>query len=182
MNKNACLNTSEAAEIDECQLNSFISIMRISTPFLAPVFKNDKSDCLLCQFVPTHNKVYFIRLSKKVNHHTITTLNPYQSVQVAAMYKWKANKIQPVSSFESNERASESDSDWWQQIINAEKAAGFHQRQREFDAYFTLKFSDIEEFFWLTQKQVDRLIVNNLRFKKCELLLWMLRNQKKAFA
>ena len=41
---------------------------------------------------------------------------------------------------------------------------------------------NIEEFFWLTQKQVNRLIVDNLRFKKHELLLWILRNQKKALA
>ena len=55
--------------------------------------------------------------------------------------------------------------------MNAEKAAGFYQRQREFNAYFTSKFSDIEEFSQLIQEQVDRLIVGDLKFKKCELLL-----------
>ena len=31
--------------------------------------------------------------------------------------------------------------------MNAEKAAGFHQKQSKFNAYLTLKFSDIEKFF-----------------------------------
>ena len=62
------------------------------------------------------------------------------------MYKQKINKIQPVSSFKSNKKTSENDSDWQQQVMNAEKTAGFHQRQREFNAYFISKFSDIEEF------------------------------------
>ena len=87
------------------------------------------------------------------------------------MYKQKANKIQPVNSFKSNERAPESDSDWQQQVMNAEKTAGFHQKQREFNAYLISKFSDIEEFSQLTQEQIDRLIVGNLRLKECELLL-----------
>ena len=43
-----CLNVSEAAEIDKCQLSLFISAMRISTPFSASVFKGDESDYLLC--------------------------------------------------------------------------------------------------------------------------------------
>ena len=47
MNKNTCLNMSEAAEIDEHWLNSLTNVMRIPTPFLAPVFKGDESDCLL---------------------------------------------------------------------------------------------------------------------------------------
>ena len=48
INKNACLNISEAAEIGEHQLNLFTSAMRISTPFSALVSKGDEPDCLLC--------------------------------------------------------------------------------------------------------------------------------------
>ena len=48
MNKNVCLNVSEAAEIDEHQLNSFISVMKIPTSSSAFVFKGDEPDCLLC--------------------------------------------------------------------------------------------------------------------------------------
>ena len=114
VNKNTYLNMSEAAKIGEHQLNSLTNVMKTSTPSSASVFKSDKPDYLLHQFVFTHNRVYSIRLSKKMNHHTITALNLYQSVQVAAMYKQKADKIQPISSFESNERAPESDSGWWQ--------------------------------------------------------------------
>ena len=80
VDKNTCLNALKAAEIDEHQLNSLTSIMRIPIPSSAFVFKGDKPDCLLCWFVFTHNRVYSIRLSKKVNHHTITALNFYQSV------------------------------------------------------------------------------------------------------
>ena len=60
-----------------------------------------------------HNRVHSVRLSRKVNNHIITALNLYQSVQVAAMYKQKANKVQSISSFKSNERVPESDSSWW---------------------------------------------------------------------
>ena len=112
MNKNICLNTSETAETNEYQLNSLTSIMRISISFSASVFKSDEPDYLLCQFVSTHNEVHFIKLLKKMNHHTITILNFYQSVQMAAMYKQKINKVQSMNSFKSNERASESDSGW----------------------------------------------------------------------
>ena len=112
MNENTCLNVLKAAEIDEHQLNSLTSVMRILISSSAFVSKNDESDCLLCWFVPTHYRVHFIRLSKKVNNHTITALNLYQFIQMAAMYKQKANKIQPVSSFKSNKRAFESDSSW----------------------------------------------------------------------
>ena len=52
-----------------------------------------------------------------------------------------------MSSFKSNERAPENDSNWQQQIMNAEKAADFHQKQSKFNAYLISKFSDIEEFF-----------------------------------
>ena len=68
------------------------------------------------------------------------------------MYKQKTNKVQPVGSFKSNERAPESDSSWQWWVINAEKAVSFHQKQNKFDIYLTLKFSNIEEFSWLTQK------------------------------
>ena len=63
------------------------------------------------------------------------------------MYKQKSNKVRSVSLFESDEKASESDSNWQQQIMNAEKTADFHQKQSKFNAYLTFKFSDIEEFF-----------------------------------
>ena len=92
------------------------------------------------------------------------------------MYKQKINKVWSVGSFESDERASENDSNWQQWVINAEKAVGFHQKQSEFNTYLTPKFLNIKEFSWLTQKQIDRLIVDDLKFKKHELLLWMLRN------
>ena len=182
MNKNIYLNVLKAAEIDECQLNSFTSIMRTPTPLSAPVSKGDEPDCLLCWFVPTHNEVHFIRLSRKVNNHTITVLNPYWSVQVAAMYKQKTNKIWSVSSFKSNERAPESDFNWWQWIMNAEKTVDLCQKQGEFDAYLISKFLNIEEFSWLTQEWVDRLIVGDLRSREHELLLWILRNQEKTLA
>ena len=87
------------------------------------------------------------------------------------MYKQKANKVQSVSSFKSNKKVPESDFSWQQQVINAEETAGFHQKQSKFNAYLTPKFSDIEKFSQLTQKQVDRLIVDNLKFRKYELLL-----------
>ena len=102
--------------------------MRTSTPLSAPVSKGDEPDCLLHQFVPTHNRVHSVRLSKKVNNHTITALNPYQPVQVAAMYKQKANKVQPVGSFKNDERAPESDSNWQQQVMNAEETVSFCQK------------------------------------------------------
>ena len=156
--------------------------MRILILFSVFVFKSNKPDCLLHQFVPTHNKVHFIKLSRKVNHYTITALNFYWLVQVAAMYKQKINKIQSVSSFKNDERAPESDSNWQQQIMNAEETADFYQKQSKFNAYFTFKFLNIEEFSQLTQKQVDRLIIDDLKSRKCELLLWMLRNWEKAFA
>ena len=76
-----------------------------------------------------------------------------------------------MSSFKNDERALESDSNWQQQIMNTEKAAGFYQKQGEFNVYFTSKFLNIEEFFQLIQEQVDRLIINHFRFTKCELLL-----------
>ena len=145
--------------------------MRTSTPLSTPVSKGDEPDCLLCWFVPTHNRVHSVRLLKKMNDHTITVLNPYQPVRVAAMYKRKANKIQPVSSFKSDGRAPESDSSWQQQAMNAEEAVSFCQKQGKFNAYLTPKFSDIEEFSQLTQEQVDRLIVGNLRSREHELLL-----------
>ena len=110
MNKNMCLNAPEVVEIGECWLNLFTNVMRTLTPFSAPVFKGNKLDCLLHQFVPTHNKMHSIKLSRKVNNHIIAMLNLYQPVQVAAMYKQRANKIQSMSSFKSNERALESDS------------------------------------------------------------------------
>ena len=182
MNKNMCLNALKAVEIDKCWLNSLINIMRTSTSFLASVFKDDEPDCLFCWFVPIYNEVYSIRLLRKMNHHIIAALNFYQFVWMTAMYKWKTDKVQSVSSFKNNERAFESDSDWWQQIMNAEKTADFYQKQRKFNVYFTSKFSDIKRFSWLTQKQINRLIVDDLRFRKCELLLWMLRNWKKALA
>ena len=87
------------------------------------------------------------------------------------MYKQKINKVQSVSSFKSNKKASESDSNWQQQVMNAEKTVNFYQKQGKFNAYFIFKFSDIEKFSQLTQEQVDRLIVNNLKFKKHKLLL-----------
>ena len=87
------------------------------------------------------------------------------------MYKQKTNKIWSMSLFKSNERASESDSNWQQQVMNAEKTADFCQKQSEFNVYLTSKFLDIEEFSWLTQEQVDRLIVGDLKFKEHELLL-----------
>ena len=52
-----------------------------------------------------------------------------------------------MSSFKSNERASESDSSWQQQIMNIKKAESFHQKQSEFNAYLIFKFLNIEEFF-----------------------------------
>ena len=55
--------------------------------------------------------------------------------------------------------------------MNAEETEDFHQKQNEFNVYLIFKFLDIEEFFWLTQKQVDRLIVDDLKFRECELLL-----------
>ena len=55
--------------------------------------------------------------------------------------------------------------------MNAEKTAEFHQRQSKFNIYFTFKFSDIKKFSQLIQKQIDRLIINNLKFKEHELLL-----------
>ena len=87
INKNMCLNTLKVAEIDEHQLNSFTSMMRILIPLSASVFKGNKFDCLLCWFVPTHNKVHSVRFSKKMNYYIITALNLYQSVQMTAMYK-----------------------------------------------------------------------------------------------
>ena len=110
MNENVCLNTSEAAEINEHQLNSLTSVIRTSISSSASVSKGNELDCLLYQFVLTHYRVYSIRLSRKVDNHIITALNLYQFVQVAVMYKQKANKIQPMSLFKSNERAPESDS------------------------------------------------------------------------
>ena len=101
---------------------------------------------------------------------------------MAAMYKQKANKVQSMSLFKSDEKAPESDSNWQQWVMNAEKTVSFHQKQSEFNAYFTLKFLNIEKFSQLTQKWIDRLIVGDLKFKECELLLWILRNQKKALA
>ena len=95
---------------------------------------------------------------------------------MAVMYKQKINKVQSMSLFKSNESISESDSNWQQQTMNAKKTADFHQKQGKFNVYFIFKFSDIEEFSQLTQKQVDRLIVNDLKFKEYELLLCMLRN------
>ena len=83
--------------------------MRISTSFSAFVFKNDESDYLLYQFVPTHYRVHSVKLSKKMNNYIITALNLYQFVQVAAMYKQKTNKIQLINSFKSNEKAPKSD-------------------------------------------------------------------------
>ena len=80
MNKNMCLNTLKAVKTDKYQLNLLTNVMRIPIPFSASVFKSDESDCLLCQFVPTHNKVHFIKLSRKINYHTIIALNSYQSV------------------------------------------------------------------------------------------------------
>ena len=77
MNKNIYLNALKAAETDEYQLNSFTNMMKISTLFSASVFKNDESDCLLHQFVSTHNRVHSVKLSRKMNHHTITALNLY---------------------------------------------------------------------------------------------------------
>ena len=77
MDKNTCLDMPEAAEIGEHWLNSLTSVMRIPTPLSAPVSKGDELDCLLCQFVPTHNGVHSIRLSRKVDNHIITALNPY---------------------------------------------------------------------------------------------------------
>ena len=47
MNKNTYLNMSEAVEIDEHQLNSFTSVMKILIPFSASVFKSDEFDYLL---------------------------------------------------------------------------------------------------------------------------------------
>ena len=44
------------------------------------------------------------------------------------MYKWRANKVQQMGSFKSNEKEPESDSNWWQWIMNAEKAVGFCQK------------------------------------------------------
>ena len=58
----------------------------------------------------THNEVHSVRLSKKMNDYIITVLNLYQFVWMAAMYKQRANKVQSVSSFESDEKTSESDS------------------------------------------------------------------------
>ena len=66
---------------------------------------------------------------------------------MAAMYKQKINKIQSVSSFKSNKKASENDSDWQQQTMNTEKTAEFYQKQSKFNVYFIFKFLDIEEFF-----------------------------------
>ena len=63
-----------------------------------------------------------------------------------AMYKQKTDKIWLINSFKSNERAPESDPDWQQQIINAEETAGFHQKQKEFNAYFISEFLNIKEF------------------------------------
>ena len=77
MNENVCLNALKAAEIGEHWLNSLTSIMRTSTPPSAPVSEGDEPDCLLHQFVPTHYRVHFVKLSKKVNDHTITVLNFY---------------------------------------------------------------------------------------------------------
>ena len=47
MNKNVCLNVLEAVEIDECQLNLFISVIKISISFSAFVSKGNEPDCLL---------------------------------------------------------------------------------------------------------------------------------------
>ena len=77
MNKNTCLNASKAAETDEHWLNSLTSVMKILIPFSAPVFKSDEPDYLLCQFVLTHNRVHFVKLSKKMDHHIIVILNLY---------------------------------------------------------------------------------------------------------
>ena len=55
--------------------------------------------------------------------------------------------------------------------MNAEKAVDFCQKQSKFNVYFIFKFLNIEKFSQLTQKQIDRLIVDNLKFRKCELLL-----------
>ena len=77
MNKNMCLNMLKAVEIDEYQLNLLINVIKILISFLISVFKNDKSNCLLCWFVPIHNEMHSIRLSKKMNHHIITVLNFY---------------------------------------------------------------------------------------------------------
>ena len=126
MNKNICLNVLKVAEINKHQLNSFTNTMKTLNFFSISVFKDNELDCLLHQFVFTHNEVHFIKLSKKMNHYIIMTLNLYWFVQVAAMYKQKINKIWSVSSFKSDEKASESDFNWWQQIINAEKTADFH--------------------------------------------------------
>ena len=112
INKNTYLNTSETVEINKYWLNSLTNVMKISTSSLTSVFKNDKSDCLLCWFVSTHNEMYFIRFLRKMNYHIITALNLYQFIQMVTIYKQKADKIQPVSSFKSNEKASESDSGW----------------------------------------------------------------------
>ena len=126
MNENMCLDTSEAAEIDEYWLNSFTNMIKTSTPSSASVFKSNEPDCLLHQFVPTHYEVHSIKLSKKINNHIITVLNPYQSVWVAAMYKQKANKVQPVGSFKSDEKASENNSNWQQWVMNTKEAADFY--------------------------------------------------------
>ena len=114
INKNTCLNVLKIAEIDECQLNSFTSTIKISTSFLTSVSENDESDCLFHWFVSNHNRVHFIKLSKKVNNHTITVLNLYQFVWMAVMYKWKVNKIQSMILFKNNKRVPESDSNWQQ--------------------------------------------------------------------
>ena len=77
INKNMCLDMLKAVEIDEHQLNSFTSTMRISTSFSTFVFKGDEPDCLLHQFVPTYNRMHFIKLLRKMNDHIIAVLNPY---------------------------------------------------------------------------------------------------------
>ena len=54
--------------------------------------------------------------------------------------------------------------------MNVKKAADFHQKQNKFNVYFIFKFLNIEEFSQLTQNQVNRLIIDNLRFREHKLL------------
>ena len=77
INKNVCLNASETVKIDECWLNLFTNMMRILILFSAFISKGDEPDCLLCWFMSTHNKMYFIKLLRKINNHIITALNFY---------------------------------------------------------------------------------------------------------